>query len=130
MCLEIVALIAADAHGRVSADRLSQLTGLAVTSRKWSGALALHFSASGGCSCDLLSDDAEFEAETWALESMRLPALAQAVEVLGKECKRFSFVAQWLNGETPRQTRALSRSALAELVRENRVGNNVLYVVS
>jgi hypothetical protein len=129
MCLEITSSIAPDAKGRISPGRLSRITGLVVTSRRVNGKPALHFAVTGGCSCEFLSDDAEFESETWALSSAHLPALAQAITALTTECKRFSFVARWLNGERPRQTEKISGTALAKLVSENRVGNNVLYVV-
>jgi hypothetical protein len=127
MCLEIIASIAPDAKGRISADRLSQLTGLSVSSRKVSGAPSLHFSVTGGCSCEFLSDDAEFEGETWVLSPAHLPALSEAILALHKECKKFFFVAHWLNGERQRKTEQITGFALAKLVAENRVGNNVLY---
>jgi hypothetical protein len=92
------------------------------------GAPGLHFAVTGGCSCEFLSDDAEFECETWALSPSYLAALSQAVLALAKECKSFTFVAHWLNGERPRTTEKISGSALAKLVSENKVGNNVLYI--
>jgi hypothetical protein len=129
MCLEIIATMAPNAKGRISSERLSRITGLSVSARKFNGASALHFSVTGGCSCEFLSDSAEFESEIWTLEPSCLSALAQAVSVLGQECKHFSFVAHWLNGERPRHTERISASALAKLVRESKIGNNVLYVV-
>lgn len=129
MCLEILASIAPDAKGRISAERLSQLSGLVVSSRKVGGLPSLHFAVTGGCSCEFLSDDAEFESETWVLSPEHLASLSQAVLALSKECKKFSFVAQWLTGERPRRTERVSGSVLAKLVAENQVGNNVLYVV-
>lgn len=128
MCLEIIASIAPDARSRVSADRLSRITGLTVSSRNVSGTSCLHFSVTGGCSCEFLSDDAEFESETWALSPARLSALSQAVFTLSEECSKFSFIAHWLNGERPRRIEAITGAALATLVSENKVGNNVLYV--
>lgn len=129
MCLEVIATISSNAKGRISAERLSQITGLSISSRKFNGEPALHFAVTGGCSCEFLSDDAEFEGEIWHLEPSHLPALAQAVSALGKECKAFSFLAHWLNGERPRHTQSISASALTKLVQQNEVGNNVLYVV-
>lgn len=128
MCLEILASIAPEAKSRISAERLSQLSGLAVTSRKVLGVPSLHFAVTGGCSCDFLSDDADFESETWILAPDHLAALSQAVSALSKECKKFSFVAHWLNGERPRRTERVSGSVLAELISENKVCYNVLYI--
>ncbi|WP_143006635.1 hypothetical protein [Aquimonas voraii] len=128
MCLEILASIAPEAKSRISTERLSQLCGLAVSSRKVRGVPSLHFSVTGGCSCEFLSDDADFESETWTLAPDHLAALSHAVSALSKECRKFSFVAHWLNGERPRRTERVSGSALAKLVSENKVGNNVLYI--
>ena len=127
MCLEITATIASDAKARISAKRLSELSGLRVASYKKDGLSALHFSVTGGCSCEFLSDNAEFESETWVLASDHLPALALAVSILAKETGRFSFIARWLSGERPRRTEKISSAKLVKLVTENRVGNNVLY---
>lgn len=127
MCLDITATIAPDAKARISAKRLSGLSGLHVASCKIDGLPALHFSVTGGCSCEFLSDNAEFESETWTLDPDHLPALAQALSILAKETRRFSFVARWLNGERPRRTEKIRGAQLVKLVTENRVGNNVLY---
>jgi hypothetical protein len=129
MCLEIIASIAPEAKGRISADRLSQRTRLSVSSRKVSGSPSLHFAVTGGCSCEFLSADAEFESETWVLSAAHLPALSQAIVALHKARKTFTFVAHWLNGERPRTTDQITGFALAKLVSENKVGNNVLYAV-
>lgn len=129
MCLQIIACIAADAKSRISAERLSELTGLSIGKSKFGGEPALIFSVTGGCSCEFLSDDAEFENSEWLLASDNLPALANAVSILGRECKKFSFVAHWLNSERPKSSQSISASKLAALVTENKVGNNVQYNV-
>jgi hypothetical protein len=129
MCLEIIAAISPDAKSRISAVRLSELSGLCVTNAKLSGRAALHFSVAGGCSCEFLSDDADIRSPEWNLSTEHLPALASAVSALGRECKKFTFIAHWLNGERPRLSHNLSTSAIASLITENRVGNNVLYLV-
>src|SRR5690349_18781328 len=110
MCLEIIATIAPNAKGRISAKRLSELSGLCVTSCKLDGVSGLHFAVSGGCSCEFLSDDADFEGETWTLAVAHLPALAHALSILSNETGRFSFIARWLNGERERRTEKI-RSA-------------------
>jgi len=127
MCLEIIATIAPNAKARISAKRLSELSGLHVASFKNDGLSSLHFSVTGGCSCEFLSDNAEFESETWALASDHLPALALAISVLAKETGRFSFLARWLTGERARRTEKIRSAQLVKLVAENRLGNNVLY---
>jgi hypothetical protein len=127
VCLEIIATIAPDAKARISAKRLSELSGLRVASCKFDGLSALHFSVTGGCSCEFLSGNAEFESETWVLASDHLPALAQALSILAKETRRFSFIARWMTGERQRRTEKIRSAQLVKLVTENRVGNNVLY---
>lgn len=129
MCLEMTASIAADAKGRVSAERLSQITGLSVSSGKADGRPVLHFAVTGGCSCEFLSDDAEFECETWALSAPHLPALSEAVSLLHLECDKFSFIAHWLGGQPPARTQNISGAALAKLMVNNELGNNIVYVV-
>jgi hypothetical protein len=129
MCLEIIASISPDAKGRTSASRLSELSGLSVTSRKGEEGTCLHFAVTSGCSCEFLSDSAEFESEVWALEPAHLGRLAHAIRVLRTECGKFSFLAHWLGGERDRASEHIGAIQLAKLVEENRVGNNVLYRV-
>jgi hypothetical protein len=113
MCLEIVATISPNAPARISAERMSEISGLVVSSRKFEGAACLHFSVTGGCSCDFLSDGAGFESESWALSPSHLPPLSNAITALQRECKTFSFIAHWLGGERERRSRQLSGKELA-----------------
>ena len=129
MCLEIIAQILPEAKGRVSARRLSEFSRLHVASMKSRGAPALHFSISGGCSCEFLSDNAEFESPIWSLNPEHLPALAEAVSLLGSEAKPFSFLAHWLAGESPKGTSEVRLPALIRDIKNNQVRKNVLYLV-
>jgi hypothetical protein len=129
MCLEIIARILPDSKGRVSARRLSEHARLRVASVKFRGASALHFSVSGGCSCEFLSDSAEFESPVWALNPEHLNALAEAISLLASEAGPFTFLARWLGGELPEGTSEVKPSALIEDIKQNRVRNNVLYLV-
>lgn len=129
MCLEIVAQILPESKGRVSARRLSEHSQLHVSSVKFRGESALHFSVSGGCSCEFLSDSAEFEAPVWALNPEHLPPLAEAISLLGSEARPFAFLAHWLDGESPKETSAVKLSALIKEIKSNQVRNNVLYLV-
>ena len=123
--------IGATAPVRVSAKRLGELTGLVVGRTRHNESSALHFSAGGGCSCDLLGKKSDPKFGTWRLNDEHLPKLAAAVRVLGKEAKHFVFLAWWLGGESepPRRAEHLSAAKLATLVERNTVGNNVVYVV-
>jgi hypothetical protein len=128
MCLEIFAQIAPDAESRIGAERLSEVSGLQIANEKFDGEPALHFSATGGCSCDFLGDGASSEAPVWELATEHLPTLAGAVACLGKEVKRFSFIARWYIAPAATEEK-ISAGALVEKIRENRVGNNILYKV-
>jgi hypothetical protein len=129
MCLEIFIQISPNAKARVGARRLSEATGLHISKKKHEGEAVLHFSATGGCSCDFLGKGASLEAAVWVLAEEHLPALARAIELLGEESKKFSFLARWYDAPAPTETKKVSRGALAETIRGNKVGNNVLYKV-
>ena len=129
MCLEIIAQILPESKGRVSARRLSEVSRLRVSSTKRRGVSALHFSVSGGCSCEFLSDSAEFDSPVWSLAPEHLPALAEAVSLLGSEARPFTFLAHWLDGESPKETSRVRLSALLKDIRLNQVRNNVVYFV-
>lgn len=129
MCLEIVAIIAADAESSVSARSLAEKSGLTVKDLVFEGNKALHLSRSGGCSCDLLGDAAEFDGDHWLLEPAALPAFAAAADHLAEVARRFSVVVHWLGADRQRRSVHVSAEAFAHLVRDNRVGNNVLYHV-
>ena len=129
MCLEIIAQILPESKGRVSARRLAELSRLHVSGVKFRGASALHFSVSGGCSCEFLSDSAEFESAVWALNPEHLAPLAEAISLLGSEAKPFFFLAHWLGDESPAGTSEVKLSALIKDIKGNRVRNNVLYLV-
>lgn len=129
MCLEIIAQILPEAKGRVSARRLSEVSRLRVSRVKFRGDSALHLSVGGGCSCDFLSDAAEFDSPVWALNPVHLPQLAEAISLLGAEARPFTFLAHWLDGEAPAETPRVKLSVLINDIRDNRVRNNVLYLV-
>jgi len=129
MCLEIIAEIAPDAPARVSAERLSEVSGLTVRKTRRPPRGALHFSQLPGCSCDLMSDSADWNAEAWDLTPRALAGLEQAVMVLIRDARRFTFLAHWLGGDEPPTVAAVSGRELLRDIRENRVRNNVLYKI-
>ena len=49
--------------------------------------------------------------------------------MLGSEAKSFTFLAHWLDGPAPAETSKVKLSALIRDIEENRVKNNVLYLV-
>lgn len=131
MCLLFIAQIPPDAPARVSAQRLSKVSGLCVQKVKVSGGgSALHFSTTGDCSCGLLAKKFEIDAPTWKLDEEYLPALAKAMELLGKESKKFRMVAKFLGGEVEETQISVELEELLDDLRNNRIRNNVVYTVS
>ena|ERR1051326_1326945 len=129
MCLEIIAEIACDAPGRVGPERLSEVSGLCVTKTRRAPRGALHFSGQPGCSCDLMTESADWNAETWALTSDAVRGLERAVELLAREARRFTFLAHWLGGDGPPTSVTVPAAELLRDIRQNQVRNNVLYRV-
>ncbi|MCM0081327.1 hypothetical protein L4X63_06970 [Geomonas sp. Red32] len=131
MCLLFIAQIAPDAPARVSARRLSEVSGLRIQKIKVSGGgSALHFSTTGDCSCGLLADHYEIDAPIWKLEERYLPALVKALEVLGRVSKKFKMVAKFLGGEVEETQASIQLEELLDAVLHNRVQNNVVYTVT
>lgn len=78
---------------------------------------------------DLLAEDADWDAETWAMEPDGLEALARTLEWL---CERltsdFEFFAAW-PPECIDTTVTLSIQDLAAIVRGSRIGTKTRYLV-
>lgn len=129
MCLEIIATFSPSSKTRVSAERLSSVSGLVISSLKKDGKASLHFSVSGDCSCEFLGEGYSPADALWVLTPAHLPKLAEAVEFLGKNSSGFSLLVHWLNGETPQTENDTALKDLIKAIRDNRIGNNVLYHV-
>jgi len=131
MCLLFVAQISPDAPARVSARRLSEVSGLCVQKIKVTGGgSALHFSTTGDCSCGLLADNYEIDTPIWKLNEGYLPAVAKAMELLGQESKKFRMVAKFLGGEVEETQISVVLEELLDALRNNRIRNNVVYTVT
>jgi hypothetical protein len=124
MCLAVLAQIADNAPGRVGAKRLGELSGLVISSSRLDGLPALHFSVSGGCSCEFLARGPHKHKGTWELD---LAKLAVAIGVLNSEARKYRFVAHWLGGEPERTEQRITGKELLRIVEENQVGDNVVY---
>ncbi len=127
MCLEIIATISPSSKTRVSAKRLSKVSGLVISSTKSEGRSSLHFSLSGGCSCEFLAEKYYPENPLWNLAPSHLFRLADAVEFLGKNTEGFSLLVHWLNGEVQRTESDITLQDLLKAIKDNCIGNNVLY---
>jgi hypothetical protein len=109
--------------------RLSELSGLHVSKVTFDKQPALHFSVNGDCSCDFLDDNADCDSPTWSLLKDELPSLGKAIAVVGKESKKFRFLAHWLDGEAPKETLKTNLKSLLKEIRSNQIKNNVLYLI-
>ena len=84
-------------------------------------------SGEGGCACSLLGDDADWNAEAWAMRPEILEQLALTLQILADEGPpNLSVEALWA-GEAPSETARVTPSELAELARSSRLGTRTRY---
>lgn len=126
MCIQIYAVPAVE--NRVSADRLSRVSGLSVKKVRRPVKGAFSFSRDGGCSCSLLAETADWGEPVWALVPEILDGLAVALQVLGKEAGGFTFLALWM-GDKAETKSEISLSEMLKEVRNNQVKNWHTYIV-
>jgi hypothetical protein len=126
MCIEVFAVAAET--GKISARRLSEVSGLVVTKKNRPMNDALHFSREPGCSCSLLSDAADPDGTTWALEPDVLEGLAKALSVIHSEAGGVTFQALWI-GDTIATEERVPLKGLLRDVRANKVKNRHAYKV-
>jgi hypothetical protein len=126
MCLQAYAIPAQEK--RVSAERLSKLSGLRVEKliKPFKGALC--FSRDGGCSCSLMSDNADWNEPVWELDPEILEPLAKALQMLGEEAGGFTFQAIWA-GDSAETTSETSLAEILQEIRNNHVRNKHIYKV-
>jgi len=124
MCLELIAVPAAPE--RVSAKRLSTVSGLSVrkTDRPVKG--ALRFSLEPGCSCSLLAESADWSQATWDLAPAVLEGLAKVVELVAEEAGGLRFQALWVGDEAETEAHVAVKQ-LARDIRGNKVRNKHVY---
>src|SRR5688572_667339 len=103
MCLEVLAQVAEEAPGRLSAKRLAALSGLVVKAGEMDGKPALHLSVTGGCSCEFLAKGGATDEAAWDLDAEHRPKLEAAIRALSSEAKKFRLLLHWLGGETERR---------------------------
>jgi hypothetical protein len=128
MCLEITISLSKLAASGVGPDRIAQASGLVVEKGKNHLGSCVHLSAAGGCSCDLLSEQAGFESPYWLLTEDGINKVAQAVQFVGKEAKSFTFQSRWL-GDSGQEQQRMRLSALVQAIRTNTVPKNTPILV-
>lgn len=135
MCLMLIATAEAAERSRLErAARQASAAGLHVTVEhppKWPWAretpARATISEDGACACSLLSDDADWNATCWSMRPDALDRLAQTLQILVDEGpRRLTIEALWI-GETPRDTRRLTRAEFVQLARSSRLGTRTRY---
>jgi hypothetical protein len=121
MCLDVRAV--PQTPNKVSADRLSKVSGLHVRKLKENGQAFFWFTRAGGCSCALMPDGANPTVSGLLLEEDVLEGLAKGLELLAKEAGGVTFEAVWPNDDSSSESR-VTRSEMLASVRENRLRTN------
>jgi len=86
-------------------------------------------SEEGECACSLLSDSADWNADTWAMRPEVLDRLGTTLETLAKlGPKGLLIEALWV-GDVARETVTLTPSQLGHLARSGALGTHTRYVV-
>lgn len=137
MCLTLMVSAAAqDRELLERAARKATATGLNVNLQhppRWPWARQVPvrstISENGGCACSLLSDDADWNADCWAMRPEILDRLAETIRVLVEEGPaRVTFEALWI-GDAPQQTTNTTAAELVALARSSRLGTKTRYEV-
>jgi len=83
----------------------------------------------GGCACGLLSDDADWNAETWAMRPEIVEPLARTLEALLQHGPpRVAVEALW-DGDRPQKELCIGLAELAGVVRSTGLGTKARYVI-
>jgi hypothetical protein len=77
----------------------------------------------------LLSDEADWSAESWSLRTEVLERVATALEIVASQGPRGVVIAVSWAGEMATRTVRITPAELAALVRANGLGTRVRYVV-
>ena len=126
MCLELVAVPAEPSQ--VSARALADASGLTVTKSDRPMGNAFHFGRGPGCSCSLLTDEADWSHPVWSLDPQVLEGLARAVELIVERAKGVRFQALWI-GEGPDTQERVPLKELLRDIRGNAIRNKHVYLV-
>lgn len=86
-------------------------------------------SEEGGCACSLLSDAADWNAETWAMRPEVLDRLANALEILCTRGPRELFVEALWTGDVVRETVQLTPKEISVLARSSKLGTHTKYAI-
>jgi hypothetical protein len=135
MCLMLIATAkAAEREKLEQAARQASASGLRIEREHlprwpWAGERPARatISEKDGCACSLLSDDADWHADFWAMRPEILERLATTLQVLIDEGPtHLTFEALW-NGESALETVRVTEAELVQLARTSRLGTRSTY---
>jgi len=86
-------------------------------------------SEDGGCACSLLSDEADWNTETWTTRPDVLDRLAATLEILASHGPTDLVVQALWVGDTPKTTMSVTPRELADVARSNRLGTRTRYSI-
>lgn len=93
------------------------------------GPLRAFISERGGCACSVLTDDADWNAEAWAMRPEILEPLAATIEhLIHAVPDGLTIEALWA-GDAPKATVTMGAEEFASLVRTSRIGTKIRYEV-
>ena len=90
----------------------------------------LLISKDGGCACSMLSEDADWDAEVWAMKAGLLEQLARTLSALAEHGPKGMAVEALWQGEKPERRENVTAEELAALARNSRLGTHTRYVLS
>jgi hypothetical protein len=87
-------------------------------------------SEQGGCACSLLTEEADWGAEAWAVRPEVLEPLARTLSTLAERGPEGMTVEALWVGEKPGREQKVTARELAALVRASQLGTHTRYVLS
>ncbi|MFC1524466.1 hypothetical protein ACFL6N_06710 [Thermodesulfobacteriota bacterium] len=87
-------------------------------------------SEAGNCACDLLTDNADWNAETWDIIPSNLPHISSVVSNIHQHLPEgFLFEALWA-GDKPIVKKEVTIAELARLIQNNKIETKTTYQVT
>jgi len=115
-------------EAKVIADKVGNLDGISIRPiRKGFFEKGVLFWVSG--IHEILTDDADWNAETWDMEKSGLLNLSKIFERFMEEVKSdFRFWALWA-GDRPDKEMSVSRAQMIEIIKSGKIGTKTCYLV-
>jgi hypothetical protein len=85
--------------------------------------------AGEGCACSMLTDEADWNAPAWDIQSTLLLPLADSLAYISERAANGLILEALWAGDKPEKNLELSPDELLSIVRENRVGTKTRYIV-